>query len=267
MEVTHSRKTGRRKPNGFTLFELLVAMAITTTILMASMGLYINALKNTAVNQSQISANASARLAIDYVDKDLKQGIIIPCYTGSPGCNADGTVTISTPASAAGTYTPDGNTLVLQMPAWDNTSSETINGIYDTIIYQYVETQVDGNGGTHLCYNLRRIVSPGAGSDRIEEDRWLMPYDADRDALDPTIRLSEPSVQPISGSTSLFKYYVQQKNAAGEATGQVIERTTEPLKDVVMVETRISVIKIHDDSTIVADASTRSRLRNWIPMN
>ena len=36
-------------------------------------------------------------------------------------------------------------------------------------------------------------------------------------------------------------------------------------KDVVLVETKFNVTKTHDASTITADASTRSRLRNWTP--
>ena len=254
----------KRAPNGFSLIELLAAMAITSTILIASMALYVSALKNTAVNQSQVSANSSARLVMEYVDKDLKQGIVIPCMTGTTGCNADGTVTITSPASAAGTYTPSGDVLVIQMPSWNSALSETINGKYDTVIYQYVQVQT-GGGSNHDCYNLRRIVSPDPGSSRVAEDRWLLPYDPNRNALDPAVRRSEPSLEYDTGTTSLFNYYVQQEDASGNATGQTTLRTSEPWKDVVMVETRILVSKTHDASTIKANATTRTRLRNWTP--
>lgn len=255
-----------RKPNGFTLFELLVAMALCMGMISVGLGMYVAALKNTAVNQSQISANASARLVMDYLDKDLKQGIVVPCYPGSPGCNADGTVTIATPLSAAGTYTPTGDVLIVQMPAWNAALSETINGEYDTVIYQYVREQTDALGGVHQCYNLRRIVSPSLNSSRIAEDRWLLPYDPDRDALDATIRRSEPSLEYTPGETVLFRYHVQKKDASGDPIGGTEERTTQPFRDVVMVETRIMVNKTHDDSTLKASAVSRSRLRNWIPI-
>jgi hypothetical protein len=172
-------------------------------------------------------------------------------------------VTLTTPTTAAGTYTPDGNTLVLQMPAWDNAASATITEVYDTVIYQYVRIQT--GGGTHNCYNIRRIVSPGTGSSRPAEDRWLLPYNPDRDALNPALRRSDPSVDYVSGATQIFWYHVQTK-VSGVANGQTqVKAAGDPWKDVVLVETKFNVSKTHDNTTITADTSTRSRLRNWTP--
>ncbi|MBW3622932.1 MAG: hypothetical protein KY468_05920, partial [Armatimonadetes bacterium] len=152
------------------------------------------------------------------------------------------------------------------MPAWDDSQAATINGVYDTVIYQYVQTQTGSGGSIHQCYNVRRIVSPGSGSARNTEDRWLLPYDPNRDAVDFSVRRSEPSAEYTTGNNSrVFRYYVQQKDASGNATGQTLERTTESWTNVVMVDTKFIVVKTHHNTTIKADASSRSRLRNWIP--
>lgn len=259
-QLTQTKAGRARKPNGFTLFELVVAMGLSLGIMAAGIALYVNALKSSAVNQAQVSANSSARLVMGYIDKDLKQAIVIPCATGAAGCNAGNTVTISTPASAAGTYTPNDTTLVLQMPAWNSATSETITGIYDTVIYQYVA------GTSNNTCNVRRIVSPGAGSTRIAEDRYLLPYESQTVTSNPaTPKLSEPWLAPADGTTQIFRYFVQAKTS-GVANGQTNVRNAEAWKDVVMVETRFKVVKtFFPNPDLKAEVVTRSRLRNWAP--
>ena len=236
---------------GFTLLEVMVAMCVITIMLSAWITMYVAGIRQSVETASQTSASASAQNAINYIDRDAKSASLVAS-----------TVTITTPSTAAGTFVPDNNTLVLKLPGWDAATSTTISGIYDIVIYQYVRLQTDLNASVHNAYNMRRICSPGAGSSRKAEDRWMFPYDVNYDTVTPSLKRSDPWIDYIAGaSNKMFVYYVQDS----ANPGQVIERTSEAWDRVVLIQTQYISNKMYRDTTVQTPVATRSRFRNWQP--
>lgn len=66
------RITSRRSGGGFTLIEMLIALALTGIILTAAGALLLGAFKNEASYRQQNSAQMNARRAADYIADDMK---------------------------------------------------------------------------------------------------------------------------------------------------------------------------------------------------
>ncbi len=233
------------RPDGFTLLELLLALSISVALLTAGALLFVSGLKNAVVSQGNASANTVARDALAYMDRDIKQGSQVLASATVSGV----------------TYTTNGSVIVLQQPAWNNATSSTIDGVSDTVIYAFYTTITDGSG-THKTWNIRRIVSPGAGSSRIVEARWLFPWDVNRDAGNPARYRSDPRVEITPGFTSIFTCYKQDPAHPGQV---VALSAGDSYNLAALVQTNLTVQKEYDATTLRADVETRSRLRNWSP--
>jgi hypothetical protein len=57
-----------------------------------------------------------------------------------------------------------------------------------------------------------------------------------------------------------FKYYIQGTNGAVTA-----KTSSDPWSKVVLVETRMSIKKKYETTTLQTDLATRTRMRNWQP--
>lgn len=241
------RRTSKTKgQGGFTLMEMVVAMAVSMILLTAGTALYVTSMKEAVTSHAFATANATGQLVMEYINKDVKQAVEIPSSATIP----------------QGTFTSDYKTLVLKLPAWNAATSETVSNKFDIVVYQYITLQNDAGGVSHKVYNIRRIVSPDASSSRTGEDRWMLPHDVNRDAGNPSLYRSEPYAGYVTGYTNkMFKYLVQDGT-----TGAVLEKTAlHGWDDVLLVESRISVNKTHSQGPIKADVATRTRLRNWEP--
>lgn len=244
----------RRGERGFTLMEVMIAMAVSMAILTAGTALYINGIKQSVASQSQSLANSQAQKLASMIENDIKQGAEV---IGYPGVTINGSPYYST-----------ATVLVLKLPSytWNSGTgvATTIANTYDYIVYQFIENEVVG-GVTHKVNNFWRIVSKNGASYRDNTAGWVFPYSDTLDASNAAYYRSDPYVMYWLDSTNgnaktTFKYYVQDGT-----TGKVKERGTAAWNTVVVVEARMTVYKKYDQSTIPSEVATRTRLRNWQP--
>lgn len=131
-----------KKISGFTLVEVLVAVAITSIFAGVITGVFISARNAFISNSAALEVHGANRLAMDWIVRDIKWA-----NQTVPSVTISGT-----------TYTTGINRLVLSVPGID-ASGDIIEGVFDAVVYAL--------NGTDLI----RVVSPnavsGSGSNRL----------------------------------------------------------------------------------------------------
>lgn len=135
----------RRHSAGFTLVEVTVAAAISLMAMVAILSMFIASSKMSVESFLRNKASGEARKVIDRLTTDARAAVALE--------------------SSFGSYTAGANTLILKVPAIDNSGIPLdMESKYDHIIYHQ-----DGDGATEL----KRIVSPHASSSRTAENRVI----------------------------------------------------------------------------------------------
>jgi hypothetical protein len=233
-----------------TLLEVVIAMGVSLAMLAAGTMLYVNGIKQAVANQANAMGNTQAQKLTATIENEIQQAIMVP--TG--GAEIDGNH-----------YDPSATQLVLQLPSWttDGDTVKTIPDHYDNIVYKFVQYETVG-GAQHKTYNLWKIVSPDELSSRTAFSGWVFPYSESLDASDSTKFRSDPYVQywEDDGTPTIFKYYVQDPATLGAVKAK---DAGDAWAEVVMVETRMTIKKKYDKTTLDSSIATRTRLRNWEP--
>ncbi len=112
-------KTGKRKfsPQGLTLVELLVVLALSALIILALVTLYTSGQRYFINQDAEAKVLREGRYVLDWIARDIKEGIqVVQTWNG---------------------YTTSTNCLILQVPAVDGTGLIIdIQNEFDYIIYR-----------------------------------------------------------------------------------------------------------------------------------
>ena len=141
-------KTGKRKfsPQGLTLVELLVVLALSALIILALVTLYTSGQRYFINQDAEAKVLREGRYVLDWIARDIKEGIqVVQTWNG---------------------YTTSTNCLILQVPAVDGTGLIIdIQNEFDYIIYRQKPDDPK---------RLERILDAKDGvSSRIDSTRQL----------------------------------------------------------------------------------------------
>ena len=128
----------RSDKSGYTVVEVLISVAVASVLFSVILFLYLRGQQSFDANRTYLDVYADARLAADWMAKDIKGATqVLPVWGG---------------------YTTSGNSLVLEVPSID-ASGDIVSSLYDHLIYQV-------NSAT-----LERIVDAEIGSSRLDETK------------------------------------------------------------------------------------------------
>ncbi len=134
----------KNNQKGFTIIEVTVVVALSSVLLLGLFGIFDWQNKIYQLEQADVLATGSARVAMNNITKVIAQGVGI-----------DSSVTI------AGTnYTTGGSTVIVKIPSYDS-SENLIDDTYDYIIFS--------SSGT----NLNQVVELGDNSARKYNNKLL----------------------------------------------------------------------------------------------
>jgi prepilin-type N-terminal cleavage/methylation domain-containing protein len=196
MEQDEAMERNMRREKGFSLIELMVAMAVTLIIVAATLGLFETALRTNESSTELSNMNGNLRSAMNLISRDLLQagqgiptgGIVLPAGTGCTNVNR--------PVPVGAAQFPYGCTSAATNP----NLPAVIPG---NALGPIVPNPLTPPGGNLGSPNLSWLVSPGPNSDIITllyQDNTLV-----TNLNNPLAQLTASSMTfsatvPISGS-------------------------------------------------------------------
>ncbi len=139
-----NKKFSTKQQNGFTIIEVIVVVALTATLLVGMLGIFDWQNKIYQLEQANIFATGSARVAMNNILPVVAQGVSIIGSRTVSGTN----------------YTTGAGTIIVQLPSFDG-SNNVIDSTYDYVVYH--------SNGT----NLNQIVELAASSNRKISNKLL----------------------------------------------------------------------------------------------
>jgi len=139
-----------RQKKGFTLVELLIASAITVLAVVGAISLYMQYQQNFLLGSTYLDAQSSARLAMDWMVKDIRWGRnVVKTY---------------------GVYTTSDSVIIIKVPSINSSTGDVLTDLNGYIVYyDYIIYRVQSN-------NLQRIVDAVSDPDskRTDETRTII---------------------------------------------------------------------------------------------
>lgn len=136
--------SSKQKQDGFTIIEVVIVTAIFAILLLGLMNIFDWQNKVYNLEQAEVMATGSARVAMNSLNFTLAQGIQLENTRNINGTD----------------YTTGGNSLVVRLPSYDS-SGALIDGVYDYVAYY-------SNGS-----NLYQLTETGTGGARPHGTKLL----------------------------------------------------------------------------------------------
>ncbi len=144
-----NQKFSSEQQHGFTIIEVVVVVALTATLLVGLLGIFDWQNKIYQLEQANIFATGSARVAMNNILPVVAQGVSIVSSRTISGTN----------------YTTGAGTIIVKLPSFD-ASNNVIDSTYDYVVYHSSGTNL--NQIVELAGSSNRKISNKLLSDKIQ---------------------------------------------------------------------------------------------------